>query len=156
MDFLTKIEALKKNKPELYAELLGEPTQKKKTVKHGEKFETVPQVPVQISLKEAKRIIKANRPPRKPVSEEQKARMIANLQKGRETLAKRRAMLKGSAPTSTQFTVKEKQVRQVKPIAEKPESRDSELYEEFLNLKRQQASLKSLQQKRSQSKYGAL
>lgn len=151
MDFVTKLEALKKNRPDVYSELMNDSVSNSKTVKHGQKFEATPAAPVQISLKEAKKIIKANRPPRKPVSEEQRARMIANLQKGRETLRKRRESAGLPVKPSTAFQVKEKQSRQVNPAP----SVDPD-YEKFLSLKKQQAALQSLQQKRNQSKYGAL
>lgn len=150
MDLALKLEALKKNKPDVYADLIGEPTKKEKTVRHGSQFEASPQTPVSISLKEAKKIVKANRPPRKPVSDEQKARMIANLQKGRETLRKRREALKKSSPSGIVFQVKEKQNRSV---ANAPSYTEAD---QVNDLKRQLAALKSLQQKRTSSKYGAL
>lgn len=151
MDFVTKLEALKKNRPDVYSELMSEKVENSKTVKHGQKFEATPTAPVQISLKEAKKIIKANRPPRKPISDEQRARMIANLERGRETLRKRRESASLPIKANTAFQVKEKQQRQVLPAP----SKDPD-YEKFLELKRQQTALQSLQQKRNQSKYGAL
>lgn len=151
MDFLTKLEALKKNKPDLYAELTSNSANvsNSKSVKHESKLSVPASTPIQISLKEAKRILKENRPPRKPISDEQRARMIANLQRGRETLRKRRESLKSPAP-NTEVQVKSKQARQVKPAP----SVDPD-YEEFLNIKRQQEALSRMQKQR-QSKYSAL
>jgi hypothetical protein len=161
MDALTKMKALLKSNPDLLESLKNDhsenaPVKNSKVPKHGQAIALQSTSPVQISLKEAKRIMKENRKPRKPVSEEQKARMIANLAKGRETLKRRRESLKQDINPTTTFQIKPKQSRDIKP-SDKPQvsnlSKDEDAdYAEYLNLKKKQAALAAITAKKNNVK----
>lgn len=152
MDEVTKLKSLMQSKPELFKQLLSEnetpKPKKQRSVSHGQLLEVTPNIPVNISLKEAKRIVKANRPPRKPLTEEQKKRALANLAKGRETIRKRRAELLKQTPASVQLQVKSKQTKTVIPqkAAQLPEDNEDEDFIEWKNLKRKAAALQEVKQ----------
>jgi len=158
MDAITKIKALLKMNPELLTSLKEETTVPAQTVKnskvpkHGQEIALQSSTPVQISLKEAKRIMKEHRKPRKPVSEEQKARMIANLAKGRETLKRRRESLKEPSQPNTTFQIKPKQVRDQTPKKNDASVAEDSDYAEYLNLKKKQAALAAITAKKNNPK----
>jgi hypothetical protein len=159
MDNQTKIESLLKSKPELlegfskYLESEKKKVRHSNTVQHGKTLQVVPAEPITVSLKEAKRIMKANKPPRKPVSEEQRKRMIENLAKGRETIRKRREANNQQVPASSgvQIQVKAKSIKSSAPKVqnkiqeEMPALEVDPDFEEFKMLKRKQAALQALQ-----------
>ena len=145
------------SKPELFTQLLSENANvnpkpsKKRAISHGETLELNTPMPVNISLKEAKRIVKANRAPRKPMSEEQRARALANLAKGRETIKKRKEQLVSGNKIMLQ--VKEKQVKTHKPISAPVANEEIDPdYEEWKNLKRKHAALQEIKQQKIQKK----
>lgn len=162
MDELTKIKALLKNKPELLNELHTSEAPKKvsKTVNHGDTLAVAPSVPINISLKEAKRIVKASRAPRKPISDEQKKRMLENLAKGRETIKRKREALIGQQPSPQNVTLQIKPKQQKSIVAPKavpqPTPQVDEEYEEWKSLKRKQAALEQMAaQKKKVARSGA-
>jgi hypothetical protein len=158
MDAITKIKALLKMNPELLSSLnqestvAAQPVKNSKVPKHGQEIALQTSTPVQISLKEAKRIMKENRKPRKPISEEQKARMIANLAKGRETLKRRRESLKQPQQSETTFQIKPKQVRDQTSKKSNTVTTEDADYAEYLNLKKKQAALAAITAKKNNPK----
>jgi hypothetical protein len=163
---------LLKKGPELLNFLKGQETKekpKKSKIAPGQTIEIpetdIPQsdAPIPISMAAARRLLRKPRKPR-TLSDESKAKMLANLQKGREALKKKKEMQakatqayvetqkkEPQVPTK-KYVVKERKPKKAKLQPQEDYSDESEIDEEEYNqkLKHNEQLLKRIQQMQQQ------
>jgi hypothetical protein len=157
MDSFNQLKELVQKNPDVL-KFLQQPEPKKESKKPkvapGQTIE-IPQAdvqPIPISMAQAKQLLKKPRKPR-TLSEESRAKMLANLQKGRESLKLKKEQMIQQAkktiaeqakPASTKFVVKQSKVKKPKAIMVEDESSGDESIEKQID--RNEALLRQIQQ----------